>query len=73
VIMGVVLFGTFCVIVLNLVVDLLYTAIDPRSRLHHTDFEGSGAPALGRRQKEAPSEPSTPQLAPLGGDGRMTP
>jgi peptide/nickel transport system permease protein len=73
VIMGVVLFGTFCVIVLNLIVDLLYTAIDPRSRLHHTDFEGSGAPALGRRQKAAPSEAPTPQLAPLGGDGRMAP
>ena len=71
VIMGVVVFGTFCVIVLNLVVDLLYTAIDPRSRLHHTDFEGSGAPALGRRQKEAPSEAPAPQLAPLGGDGRV--
>jgi len=44
VIMGVVLFGTLCVIVLNLIVDLVYTAIDPRSRLHDTDFEGSGAP-----------------------------
>jgi peptide/nickel transport system permease protein len=73
VIMGIVLFGTLCVIVLNLLVDLLYTAIDPRSRLHHADFEGSSAPAHGRQRTEAPSEASAPQLAPLGGDGRMTP
>jgi peptide/nickel transport system permease protein len=71
VIMGVVLVGTLCVIVLNLVVDLLYTAIDPRSRVHHTDFEGGGAPARSRRETEAPREAPAPQLAPLGGDGRM--
>jgi peptide/nickel transport system permease protein len=52
VIMGVVLFATLAVIVLNLLVDLLYTAIDPRSRLHHTDFEGSGA-ASRRPQRRA--------------------
>jgi len=51
VIMGVVLFGTVCVIVLNLIVDLVYTAIDPRSRLHHTDFEGSGTPAKRERRR----------------------
>jgi peptide/nickel transport system permease protein len=45
VIMGVVLFATLAVIVLNLLVDLLYAAIDPRSRLRATDFEGSAAPA----------------------------
>jgi peptide/nickel transport system permease protein len=54
VIMGVVLFVTLAVIVLNLLVDLLYTAIDPRSRLHHTDFEGSGAGAPKRRPKLEP-------------------
>jgi ABC-type dipeptide/oligopeptide/nickel transport system permease component len=42
VIMGVVLFATLAVIVLNLIVDLVYAAIDPRSRLRSTDFEGSG-------------------------------
>jgi peptide/nickel transport system permease protein len=50
VIMGVVLFATLAVIVLNLLVDLLYAAIDPRSRLHHTDFEGSGAGAAPKRR-----------------------
>jgi peptide/nickel transport system permease protein len=45
VIMGVVMFATLAVIVLNLIVDLLYTSIDPRSRLRATDFEGSGAGA----------------------------
>jgi len=45
VIMGITLFGTLAVIVLNLVVDLLYTMIDPRSRLRATDFEGSSAGA----------------------------
>ena len=43
VIMGVVLFLTLAVIVLNLIVDLLYTWIDPRSRLRGSDFEGSAA------------------------------
>jgi peptide/nickel transport system permease protein len=51
VIMGVVLFATFAVIILNLVVDLVYAAIDPRSRLHHTDFEGSGATAKPSRRR----------------------
>jgi peptide/nickel transport system permease protein len=51
VIMGVVLFATFTVIVFNLVVDLVYAAIDPRSRLHHTDFEGSGATAKPPRRR----------------------
>ena len=69
VIMGVVLFATFAVIVFNLFVDLLYTVLDPRSRLHHTDFEGSGASAPERRPAEGP----TPQLAPLGGDTRTAP
>jgi peptide/nickel transport system permease protein len=55
VIMGVVLFATLAVIVLNLIVDLLYTAIDPRSRLRQTDFEGSGAGAPKRRRR--PLEP----------------
>ena len=45
VIMGITLFGTLAVIVLNLVVDLLYTMIDPRSCLRATDFEGSSAGA----------------------------
>ena len=54
VIMGVVMFATFAVIVLNLIVDLLYTAIDPRSRLHTTDFEGSSAPARGRKRRPEP-------------------
>jgi hypothetical protein len=49
--MGVVLFATFAVIILNLVVDLVYAAIDPRSRLHHTDFEGSGATAEPSRRR----------------------
>jgi peptide/nickel transport system permease protein len=53
VIMGVVLFATLAVIVLNLIVDLLYTVIDPRSRLSGTDFEGSAAPM--RRAQRAPS------------------
>jgi peptide/nickel transport system permease protein len=53
VIMGVVLFATLAVIVLNLIVDLLYTTIDPRSRLMGTDFEGSAAPR--RRARPAPS------------------
>jgi peptide/nickel transport system permease protein len=53
VIMGVVMFATLAVIVLNLIVDLLYTSIDPRSRLRATDFEGSGAasPRRARRLK----------------------
>jgi peptide/nickel transport system permease protein len=54
VIMGVVLFATLAVIVLNLIVDLLYTSIDPRSRLTATDFEGSATP--GRSPARA-SEP----------------
>ena len=54
VIMGVVLFGTLVVIVLNLIVDLLYTAIDPRSRLRGTDFEGSNAPVRRRRGRLKP-------------------
>ena len=54
VIMGVVMFATLAVIVLNLIVDLLYTAIDPRSRLRATDFEGSGAPAPRRRRRLEP-------------------
>ena len=54
VIMGVVLFGTFAVIVLNLAVDLLYTWIDPRSRLRGTDFEGSAAAAPRRRKVSEP-------------------
>ncbi len=41
--MGVVMFATLAVIVFNLVVDLLYTTIDPRSRITQTDFEGSAA------------------------------
>jgi peptide/nickel transport system permease protein len=53
VIMGVVLFATLAVIVLNLIVDLLYTTIDPRSRLMGTDFEGSAATR--RRARPAPS------------------
>jgi len=43
VIVGVVMFATVAVIVFNLIVDLLYTTIDPRSRLTQTDFEGSAA------------------------------
>jgi peptide/nickel transport system permease protein len=31
--MGIVIFGTFSIIIFNLVVDLLYAAIDPRIRL----------------------------------------
>ena len=31
--LGVVVFGSLCVIVLNLLVDLLYAVIDPRIRL----------------------------------------
>lgn len=54
VIMGITLFGTLAVIVLNLVVDLLYTAIDPRSRLHATDFEGSSAGAPRARKASQP-------------------
>ncbi len=54
VIMGVVLFGTLAVIVLNLIVDLLYTSIDPRSRLHSTDFEGSAAPSPRRGRRLEP-------------------
>ena len=54
VIMGVVLFGTLVVIVLNLIVDLLYTAIDPRSRLRGTDFEGSNAPVRRHRGRLKP-------------------
>jgi peptide/nickel transport system permease protein len=57
VIMGVVLFATFAVIVFNLLVDLLYTVLDPRSRLHHTDFEGSGA-----RTRGTHGSPSRPHL-----------
>jgi hypothetical protein len=52
--MGVVLFATLAVIVLNLIVDLFYTAIDPRSRLRGTDFEGSAASA--RRPRRAQRE-----------------
>jgi peptide/nickel transport system permease protein len=54
VIMGVVLFGTLCVIVVNLIVDLLYTWIDPRSRVRATDFEGSAARSLRRAKRLEP-------------------
>jgi peptide/nickel transport system permease protein len=54
VIMGVTLLATLAVIVLNLLVDLLYTAIDPRSRLRATDFEGSGAGAPRPRKASKP-------------------
>jgi peptide/nickel transport system permease protein len=54
VIMGVVLFATLAVIVLNLIVDLLYTAIDPRSRLRGTDFEGSAAASPRRARRLEP-------------------
>jgi peptide/nickel transport system permease protein len=54
VIMGVVLFATLAVIVLNLIVDLLYATIDPRSRLRATDFEGSGAGAKRPRKALEP-------------------
>ena len=32
-VMGIVVFATVCVIVFNLIVDLLYAVIDPRIRL----------------------------------------
>ena len=54
VIMGVVMFSTLVVIVMNLVVDLVYTRVDPRSRLTATDFEGSGA---ADRRAKRPLEP----------------
>jgi peptide/nickel transport system permease protein len=54
VIMGIVLFATLAVIVMNLIVDLVYTRIDPRSRLTETDFEGSGAQTPRRRQRLEP-------------------
>jgi peptide/nickel transport system permease protein len=56
VIMGVVLFATLAVIVFNLIVDLLYTTIDPRSRLAGTDFEGSAAP----KRRAEPARSSEP-------------
>jgi ABC-type dipeptide/oligopeptide/nickel transport system permease component len=31
--MGIVVFATICVIIFNLIVDLLYAVIDPRIRL----------------------------------------
>jgi peptide/nickel transport system permease protein len=65
VIMGVVLFATLAVIVLNLIVDLLYTSIDPRSRLRATDFEGSGAGTRRRAEmKRTRGDLSAPQAAP---------
>jgi peptide/nickel transport system permease protein len=54
VIMGITLLATLAVIVLNLLVDLLYTSIDPRSRLRATDFEGSGAGAPRPREASKP-------------------
>jgi peptide/nickel transport system permease protein len=67
VIMGVVLFATFAVIVLNLLVDLLYTRIDPRSRLKETDFEGSGATVKGterqRRRRSRPLQTEEPSAS----------
>jgi peptide/nickel transport system permease protein len=35
-IMGVILFATFAILALNLVIDLLYAAVDPRIRLGHS-------------------------------------
>jgi ABC-type dipeptide/oligopeptide/nickel transport system permease component len=32
-VMGVVVFATFCIIIANLIIDLLYAWIDPRIRL----------------------------------------
>jgi hypothetical protein len=78
VIVGVVMFATVAVIVFNLIVDLLYTTIDPRSRLTQTDFEGSGAaspqPTQGRigrvrgQTLDTPFEDVSPVQA--GGAGR---
>jgi len=31
---GIVVFGTLCIITINLIVDILYSVIDPRIRLH---------------------------------------
>jgi peptide/nickel transport system permease protein len=70
VIMGVVMFATLAVIVMNLVVDLVYTRIDPRSRLTATDFEGSAV--ADRRRAAARASPRT-RARSLSGAGRRSP
>jgi len=58
VILGVVLFVTFVIVVLNLIVDLLYAWLDPRVRV-------SGEPALGKAEQAPRAQPS-PQPVPTG-------
>jgi peptide/nickel transport system permease protein len=53
-ILGIVLTVSFAVVIANLIVDILYSFIDPRVRLHGKGDAGVGSPALRRQLRARP-------------------